>query len=166
MDGDARAYRRLLEDVGRLARKVAARVVSSRNCPHEMIDDAVQETLLAVHQILPAWDRTRPLETWVVAVARNKAIDAIRLARFHRLRPLDEFDEAIAPGFASAPEAHIDVSRLIGRLSPRGRAIVEAIVYRDEAIADVAARFSMSAGAVRVAFHRATKTMKMCVEAA
>ena len=153
--GDDCEYPRLLADVARLARKIASRQIERRNYPATLVDDVVQETLVAVHLKLPEWDPARPLETWVIAVARNKAIDAMRDARKYKLAPLDDHTELAAP----ALESRIDVSRLIGRLSPRGRQIVEAIALRAETVADVAARFAMSPGAVRVALHRAIRAM-------
>ena len=159
LSGDAAAYRRLLRDVGQLARAIAQPLIARCNFPSAMVDDVVQETLFAVHQRLPAWDGSRPLETWVIAVARNKAVDAMREAKIHRFRPIDQLEEAAAPAFASGADSRIDVPRLMARLTPRGREIVTAVALREESVEDVAARLAMSKGAVRVALHRAIRRM-------
>lgn len=156
LSGDEVAYRGLLGDVGRLARDVARGLVARFNFGDSIIDDIMQETLLAVHLTRGNWDSARPLKPWVATIARNKAIDALRKSRPRQSVPIS--DELASPA-AMEPGSRLDADRLIARLRPQQREIVRSIALREESIADVASRLSMSKGAVRVAFHRAVRAM-------
>src|SRR4051794_18224107 len=74
--GDAAAYRVLLEDARRwLARYFARRL------PPAIVDDAVQDALIAVHEKRRTYDPARPFEPWLAAIARYKCIDRLRAMR-------------------------------------------------------------------------------------
>jgi RNA polymerase sigma factor (sigma-70 family) len=128
--------RRLWREVGGVARRTALKLVAQSRFSRWVVDDVVQETLIAVLQILPVWDRSRPLETWVIAVARSKTINVMREAQLHRRRPLDDLKDMAAPPAATAAERRLDVDRLIARLTPRGREIVVALAVRGEGVAE------------------------------
>src|SRR3546814_15527415 len=64
-----------------------------RRLPPGDVDDAVQETLLAVHRRRHTYDPQYPLGPWLAAIAKNKWVDQLRsLAR----RPMDELPDEIA----------------------------------------------------------------------
>ena len=134
-------------------------VVARSRFPPYVVDDVVQETMVAVYQKLPVWERGRTLRSWIVTVARNKAIDAMREARLHQKRPLEEIDDLAEPSAANAAEYRMDIARLMALLSPRSREIVTALALHGECVEDVAARLRLSHGAVRVALHRAIRQM-------
>jgi len=154
--GDEAGYRSLLGDIGALAREVARRLVARFNFGDAIVDDIVQETLLAVHLTRGNWDSARPLKPWIATIARNKTIDALRRSQARASEPIS--DDLASPA-AMEPGSLMDADRLIARLRPRQREIVKSIALREESIADVASRLSMSKGAVRVEFHRAVRAM-------
>ena len=51
------------------------------------------------------------------------------------------------------------MERVIGQLEPRAAAIVRAIGIEGESAAETGAKLGMSEGAVRVAWHRALKSI-------
>lgn len=90
-NGHGGAYRRLLGEMSEwLARYF------QRRLPPGDVDDAIQETLLAVHRRRHTYDPQYPLGPWLAAIAKNKWVDQLRsLAR----RPVDELPDDMAEPF-------------------------------------------------------------------
>jgi RNA polymerase sigma factor (sigma-70 family) len=154
--GDQLAYQRLLSGIAPHVRGLARRVL-----PHTRdtdIEDIVQETLLALHLKRETWDKSRAFLPWLNAVARHKAIDAVR-RRGGRIEI--EIDDVI--DHLAAPEgggtSSLDAETVLAWLDPRDRAIVEQIYLHGSNAAEVGARLGMSEGAVRVALHRALRVL-------
>jgi RNA polymerase sigma-70 factor (ECF subfamily) len=154
--GDEGSYRRLLEDIGRaMARSAFARA----GVGDADVEDAVQETLLAIHLKRHTWDPEQPLAPWVYAIARHKVVDALRRRGRRKVEPLENFEEFLAAPEAEDPHALSDARKLLETLAPRQRDIVTSISLDGQSIAATAKRLSMSEVAVRVALHRALKSL-------
>src|SRR5271156_1846242 len=123
------------------------------------IEDAVQEALLAIHLKRHTWDAGQPLAPWAYAIARHKIVDALRRRGRRRIEPLEDFQEFLAAPEAEDPHALSDARKLVDGLGPRQREIVRSISLEGQSIAATAARLSMSEVAVRVALHRALKSL-------
>lgn len=157
--GDGGAYRRLLEAITPRLRAIATRSLSRAGIGAGEAEDVVQETLLAVHLKRHTWDPREPFAPWVGAIARNKAIDAMR-RRGRRIElAVDDFAEVLPAPEARDPTEGRDVERLLGRLGDRQRDIVRSVSVEDRSIRETAERLSMSEGAVRVALHRGLKAL-------
>ncbi|WP_323035884.1 sigma factor-like helix-turn-helix DNA-binding protein [Pararhodobacter sp.] len=73
--------------------------------------------------------------------------------------PVEDFIDVLpAPADPDPFEAQ-DMDRVIDRLEPRAAQIVRAIGIDGESAADTGARLGMTEGAVRVALHRALKSL-------
>nr|WP_281365433.1 sigma-70 family RNA polymerase sigma factor [Hyphomicrobium methylovorum] len=157
--GDENAYRALLSDLSQFLRAVVRRGFSGFSGAPNDFEDVVQDVLLAIHLKRHTWDPTLPLGPWVLAIARNKMIDA---ARRRGRRPevtidLSEF-EIEGDNQQAAIDAY-DVTRVLDRLSERNRDIVRAISIDGQTARDVAERLGMTEVAVRVALHRSLKQL-------
>src|SRR5271157_6104261 len=91
--GDEGAYGRLLEEIGRSVRAMARAAFARARVGDADIEDAVQETLLAIHLKRHTWDAGQPLAPWAYAIARHKIIDALRRRGRRRVEPLEDFQE-------------------------------------------------------------------------
>jgi RNA polymerase sigma-70 factor (ECF subfamily) len=155
--GDAVAYRALLEDVARRLRTALA-----RRFDHGLseLEDIVQETLLAMHLKRHTWMPTELVGPWVSAIARHKAIDALRRRGRRAELPLDDLDfvDPRSDAEEAVREAH-DVANLLDRLDERQRAIVRAVSLEGLSTREAATRLSMNEGALRVALHRSLKKL-------
>ena len=157
--GDEAAYRRLLDEVGRSVRAMARGAFSRARAGDADIEDVVQETLLAIHLKRQTWDAQVKLAPWINAIARHKIIDALRRRGVRRYEPIEDF-EAVLPAPADEdPHQRSDVERLMETLSPRAKDIVKSISLEGQSITATAARLMMSEVAVRVALHRALKSL-------
>ena len=63
--GDPAAYRRLLSQT-----TIWLRSYYARRLPSAMIEDAIQETVVAVHEKRHTYDPSRPFGAWLAAIAR------------------------------------------------------------------------------------------------
>lgn len=157
--GDASAYRRLLDALTPRLRAVATRSFARAGLGSGDMEDVVQETLLAIHLKRHTWDPREPLAPWVYAIARNKAIDALR-RRGRRIEvSVDDFAEILPAAETRDPTEGGDVERLLGSLGDRQRDIVRSIGMEERTIRETAERLKMTEGAVRVALHRGLKTL-------
>ena len=157
--GDEAVYRRLLEEIGRSVRAMARGAFSRARVGDADVEDVVQETLLAIHLKRQTWDGGRSLAPWVGAIARHKIIDAMRRRGARRVERIEDFENVLAAPAGEDPHARSDAERLMKQLAPRQRDIVRAISLEGESISATATRLSMSEGAVRVALHRALKSL-------
>jgi RNA polymerase sigma-70 factor (ECF subfamily) len=76
--GNETAYRKLLEDLSRILRKLVRRELGGLGASGNDVEDVVHDILLAIHLKRHTWDSSMSLTSWVTAVARNKIIDNLR----------------------------------------------------------------------------------------
>ena len=112
--GDEGVYRRLLEEIGRSVRATARAAFARARLGDADIEDAVQETLLAIHLKRHTWDPSQKLAPWVNAVARHKIIDAMRRRGARRAENIDDFQDVLAAparGGPARPERREEADR-------------------------------------------------------
>ena len=83
--GHAAAYRRLLDEI-----RYWLKGFYARRLPPAMVEDAVQDTLIAIHEKRHTYDPERPFKPWLMAVARYKWIDRLRSMSRSRTEELPE----------------------------------------------------------------------------
>ena len=159
MAGDEGVYRRLLEELGRTVRAMARAAFARARLGDADVEDAVQETLLAIHLKRHTWDPSLTLAPWVNAIARHKIIDAMRRRGARRAEPIEDFEDFLAAPEEDDPHALSDARKLMQALNPRQRDIVQSISLDGQSISATAARLNMTEVAVRVALHRALKSL-------
>src|SRR4051812_49214722 len=152
--GDAGAYRMLLSGLTRHLRSYFARRLDSGAA-----EDAVQETLIAIHARRATYDPALPFTAWVFGIARYKLIDEFRREKRRAVVPLDEAPELFAHDEAEAATARRDVTKLLARLPQAKRRLVEAVKLEGQSVADTAAATGLSESAVKVNVHRAVKSL-------
>lgn len=157
--GDDEAYRLLLGRVSVWLRVVVRRGLVSAGRGTADCEDVVQEALLAMHLKRDTWDEAQPLEPWVRAIARYKLADHLRRRGYHDHVDIDEHADLLVATSEPDAAATLDSQALLARLPQRQRRIVEEIALEGRRAAEVATRLGMSEGAVRVALHRALKSL-------
>jgi RNA polymerase sigma-70 factor (ECF subfamily) len=152
--GDAAAYRMLLSGLTRHLRSYYA-----RRLDNGAAEDAVQETLIAIHARRATYDPALPFTAWVYGIARYKLIDEYRRIKRRATVPLDEADELFGHDEATDAIARRDVRKLLDKLPEAKRRLVKDIKLDGVSVADAAARTGMSESAVKVTVHRAIKAL-------
>jgi len=154
--GDREAYNRLLKAMVPAIRAFARRKISDE----ALLDDVIQETLLAIHRVRHTYDPQRPILPWVAAIASARAIDALR-QRGRNQEVSDE--EAVNRQAAVLTETDADSDDLTGyldRLPVRQREIVESVHLREQSLAQAAAESNLSLSAVKSLLHRAMLNLR------
>lgn len=159
LNGDETAYRSFLEAVTPHLRMLVRRRLADFGAGNQDVEDVVQDALLAIHLKRGTWDSRRPIGPWISVISRNKLVDVLR-RRGHRASvPIEDVMDTIEDDRQADPTLEHDVHRVLGSLKPAQRAIVQAISLDGTSVRDTAAKLSMSEGAVRVALHRALKSL-------
>jgi RNA polymerase sigma-70 factor (ECF subfamily) len=157
--GDAQAYRNLLRLLAPLLRGFARQAFLRYGALAEDVEDIVQETLLAMHLKRHTWIETRPLLPWIRAIAHNKLLDHLRRSGRGQHVPIDAFNDVLAADQPAPAASGLDADVAIGKLKGRQRDVVVAISLEGQSARDVAQRLGMTEGAVRVALHRALRSL-------
>jgi RNA polymerase sigma-70 factor (ECF subfamily) len=152
--GDSAAYQRLLKALAGHLRAFFARRVGM-----VAAEDLVQETLIAIHAKRATYTPSMPLTAWVYGIARYKLIDEYRREKRRASVPLDEAPDLFAHDEAEPAAARRDVDKLLARLPEAKRALVRTIKIEGLSVAEAAAKTGMSEGAIKVAVHRALKSL-------
>lgn len=156
--GDSGAYERLFRELTPVLRALARRTVMRTGVAIDA-EDIVQETLIAIHLKRQTWLPSEPLGPWVRAIARHKAIDAMRRRGRHVHVPVEDYEDLLPAEEASTDYPRRDLERHLHHLPTRQREVVQSIALDGQSIRATAGRFNMSEGAVRVALHRAVTTL-------
>lgn len=157
--GDEQAYRRFLATVAPHLRAMAARRCAQYQVPASETEDVMQEVLIAIHLKRGTWDPERPIGPWLSTIVRNKLIDILRRRGKRVEVPVDDILETLAAEEQPSGLEARDVERMIGRLRPPQDDIVRSISVNGASIRETAERLKMTEVAVRVALHRALKTL-------
>ncbi|RNI22231.1 RNA polymerase sigma factor ShbA [Flexivirga caeni] len=159
-DGDADATNELMAAVHQLAVRYARGKLGRFSAAADAAADAAQEVCVAVLTALPRYsDRGAPFEAFVYRIAANKVADVQRSV-IRRPAPTDEIPETVdeRPGPEECALTGDESGRLwamLDRLSPQHREILTLRVAVGLSAEETADALGMSAGAVRVAQHRA-----------
>jgi RNA polymerase sigma-70 factor (ECF subfamily) len=158
--GDAAAYRRLLAALAVHFRGLARRGLARYGQGTADVEDLVQEMLLAVHLKRATWRDGEPLMPWLAAIARYKLIDHLRRRGRRAEVALDPFEEILAAEPATEAGRDRDVETALASLPAGQQAVVRAIGVEGAEISETADKLGLSAGAVRVAFHRGLTALR------
>jgi RNA polymerase sigma-70 factor (ECF subfamily) len=152
--GDAGAYRMLLSGLTRHLRSYFARRLDAGAA-----EDAVQETLIAIHARRATYDPSLPFTAWVYGIARYKLIDEFRRAKRRPTVPLEDSGDLFGHDETGEAIAKRDVTKLLDRLPPAKRELVRDIKLEGVSIAEAAQRTGLSESSVKVTVHRAIKAL-------
>ena len=161
--GDRKAYARVLADSVPLIRAVARR----QGVRPDNLDDVVQETLITIHRVRHTYDPARPYDAWLSAIARRRAIDALRRRGRRSGREVhDEFaldTQADGEDASAATERQQRAEQLraaIAKLPPGQRQAAEQLGLRERSLDETSELTGRKAGALKVNLHRAIKALR------
>lgn len=153
--GDRAAYARCLRLLAPVMQAMARRSLPVMR--GDLVEDVVQESLLALHLKRGSWDAARPLLPWVRVIVRHKAIDALRARGRAVEEPIEAHHDIGAP--AVDPLAGLHIEQALARLSERDAQIVRGHAIDGTDPEALSRQFGLSAGALRVALHRALRRL-------
>ncbi|WP_304811593.1 RNA polymerase sigma factor [Falsiroseomonas sp.] len=158
--GDARAYDTLLREVTPRLRQLArARIRDAAE-----VEDAVQDALMTIHALRHTYDPERPFGPWMTTIATRRAIDRLRRRGrgAGRESNLDDLPESAAsvPAVAEERIAARDLREAVAELPESQRTALRLAKLEDLSLAEASARSGLSIGALKVATHRAMRSLR------
>jgi RNA polymerase sigma-70 factor (ECF subfamily) len=160
---DPRALAELYDRYGRVVYSLILRVVRDTG----IAEDLVQETFLRVWNRVHGFDAQKgSIGPWLLAVARNRAIDYLRSAG-GRERNAVEFEETERPALYCDMEKDIltsDKARVvksaIEKLSPNQRQVIELAYFEGLSQTEMAERMGQPLGTVKTWVRAALKNLR------
>ncbi|MBP6010870.1 MAG: RNA polymerase sigma factor [Alphaproteobacteria bacterium] len=159
--GEQRAYASLLKEAVPFVRVIARRYHGD----HGAVEDVVQETLISLHRMRHTYEPGRPVEPWIAAIAKARAIDALR-ARKRRAAVESEMTDAVAETSASdaraeeALAARGDIAAALATLPEGQRAALRMLKIEEMSLAEASAASGQSVSALKSLLHRAMQTLR------
>ncbi len=155
-DGDSQAF---VELVARHQDRVFRFVLRMTGSRDEAMDLA-QETFMKAWQAMPRWRPDARFGTWLLQIARNGALDALRRRTVVEFMPLDE--DAVVVDPTPTPEAQLHTRQRFGLLDTALRHIAvehrEVLLLREVeelSYAEIAAALDLAEGTVKSRIARA-----------
>jgi RNA polymerase sigma-70 factor (ECF subfamily) len=160
---DPRALGELYDRYGRLAFSLILRVVRDAG----IAEDLVQETFLRVWNRVGGFDAERgAIGPWLLAVARNRAIDYLRSASGRERNAL-ELEETDHPSLYCDMESEIfqsdrarRVKAALQKLSPQHRQVIELAYFEGLSQTEMAERMGQPLGTVKTWVRTALKILR------
>lgn len=152
--GDARALSQFVELFQQRVFGLCLRMLGHR----QEAEDAAQESLVRAIRYLGNWDRSRPLEPWVLMIAANRC----RTARANRLKRPRE-SETLAETPQRGPERDHDLAeeleRALKELREDFRQCFVLFHQQELSIVEISQVLAVPEGTVKTWLHRARKEL-------
>lgn len=161
---EPQAMAEMYDRYGRLAYSLIFRIVQNTGVAEEL----VQETFLRIWNRAHCFDAERgALGVWILAVARNRAIDYVRSVDGRMAHYASEFDALERTGASAAVEENIlnfDRVRLLkdalGKLNANQREVIEMAYYEGLTQSEMAERLNQPLGTVKTWVRSALKILR------
>jgi RNA polymerase sigma factor (sigma-70 family) len=155
--GHGGAYRRLLSEVS-----VWLTRYFQRRLPQNDVDDAVQETLLAIHRRRHTYDPHYPLRPWLAAIAKHKWIDQLRSLG---QRQSEELSENLSVGDHETSVISASVlANLLEQLRPAQAQAILLVKVQGYSIEDASGETGLSPSAIKMNIHRGLARLTSFIE--
>jgi len=158
LQGDGNAHHALLSQIA-----VKLRTFFGRRLGRDAADveDLVQEVLIAVHTRRDTYDPSRPLTSWVYAIAHYKLADCFRRNSRREVVSLEDTAELFAPDENEQSSAHQDVGQLLATLPVPQQTAIKLTRIDGLSTAEAAQRCGQSESLIKVNVHRGMKRLMM-----
>jgi RNA polymerase sigma-70 factor (ECF subfamily) len=165
-DGDRQALRLLFVRHQPKVYRFALRLVANS----ATAEDVVNDVFFDLWRQAASFEGRAQLSTWLLAIARNKALSAMR-GRVHE--PLDDAAAVAIPDPAGTAEEALDVSqrgallrRCLTKLSSAHREIIDLVYYHEKSVDEVATIIGVPAATVKTRMFYARKRLAELLTAA
>ncbi|KAA0078125.1 sigma-70 family RNA polymerase sigma factor [Tardiphaga sp. P9-11] len=126
-------------------------------------EDLVSQVFLDVWRTASQFEGRSQVSTWLLSIARFKALTALRQRKYE---DIDQDDVMEIADQADTPEASLDRSRTsailracVAKLSPAHREIVNLVYYHEKSVEEVASMIGIPASTVKTRMFYARKQL-------
>ena len=166
--GDRAALRVVYQDTSAKLFGVCLRILKDRG----EAEDVLQEVFVTVWRKAASFDpgRASPI-TWMVAIARNRAIDRLRASAVsRRMEPIESADAVSDPAPAAVErvelaQQHQRLSRCLEELEARHASAIREAFLDGTTYEELAARMSVPLGTMKSWIRRGLLKLRACLEA-
>ena len=132
-----------------------------------MVEDAAQDTLLALHTCRHTYEPGRPFKAWLAAIARYKWIDRLRALAHEPAtsRAEDVSDHLAVDDHGSAVTSSLLLGELLNRLKPAQSEVIKLVKLEGLSVEEASERTGQSASLVRVNVFRGVARFKAMIAA-
>jgi RNA polymerase sigma-70 factor (ECF subfamily) len=163
--GSTEAFRAVYDRYGRMVYSIAFRILQDSQLAEECVQDVFVEVWRHAKRYDPT--RARP-STWICAIARNRALDAVRS---RGRRPVPQADVEL-PGtspdsvdvLAAADEA-VHVAEAMATLQPAQLEVLQLAYFDGLSHSEIAARLALPLGTVKSRLRLALDRLRPLAEA-
>ena len=134
-------------------------------------EDVLQEVYVTVWQKAAGFDpnRASPM-TWLITIARNRAIDRLRSGQSRRTEPIEQAsgvaDAApLAESLLEDAQANAKLRGCLGGLTDHEQKALRGAFFDGNTYEELAARMSVPLGTMKSWIRRALMKLKTCLEA-
>ena len=162
LDGDAIAYKTLLEKLSSQLRAYFKGHLNRLNRGPVEAEDLVQEALIGIHTRRHTYDRSQLFTPWVYAIARYKFVDYLRRTK-QSLKdlPIEDAEEINVQDDGAQVQSSLDLEKLMTGLPPRIRRAIQAVKLDGLSVREAAEQCGMSESNVKVSVHRGLKALAL-----
>lgn len=159
--GDRDAFRSLYDAAAPKLFGIVLRITRNRSIAEEVL----QETFVRVWQNAELYSPAagQPL-SWLVAIARNKAIDRIRAEHAERYADNPDILERLPADAAGDPMTRESLRVCLSGLDEEARTCVLLAYCSGYSREELATRFSRPVGTIKTLLHRAIRLLRACLE--
>jgi RNA polymerase sigma factor (sigma-70 family) len=165
--GDRAALRMVYQDTSAKLFGVCLRILNDRS----EAEDVLQDVFVTVWRNAASFDagRASPI-TWLVAIARNRAIDRLRSsAGRRRIEPIESADQVSDPAPAAIErvelaQQHQRLAHCLEELEARHSAAIRAAFLDGATYEELAQRMSVPLGTMKSWIRRGLLKLRTCLE--
>ncbi|MCS6903346.1 MAG: sigma-70 family RNA polymerase sigma factor [Candidatus Bipolaricaulota bacterium] len=159
--GDEKAFEKLFRCYASRIFRFAMSYLNDRSHAEEV----VQETMIAVWKSAKDFQEQSQVSTWVLGIARNKALDRARVRQREPELLREKFDRRASahatPEQIAQREIHIErVRAALEKLSPEHREVMLLAFYNDLSYAEIAQILGCPEGTVKSRVYYAKEQLK------
>ncbi len=162
--GDKAVYQQLLTELG----DVVEAYVRLRFGNFQLLEDCVQECLMALHSARHTYDHARPFRPWMFTIIRHKTIDILRKSRRDSDLATSLQQQISADVEGSGRERlHrlIDGIKILENIAPDHRDAVALTHYGGYTVPEAALQLGISESALKARLRRGLQAIRKQLEA-
>lgn len=128
----------------------------------EIAEEVLQQTMLKIWDKIEQFDETKSsLFTWISVIARNTAIDKVRLKSYQNRNKTEDLEPHVYDyGHSENNTSKIDVQRLTVNLDPKYKIVLDKMYLEGYSQSDIAKELDIPLGTVKTRLRKAISILR------